>query len=319
MKLIKIFIVNFHSQLEDDFNFDKIIGDTRIKFQDKIQTKLGAEYCFSAEKNDVPYELADTLIRINNQIFEELTISIEDVINLISLSKNIGREITSANPSFFLQHENEIDLQNLKFADKIEFNSHELAYYSPVHKFDFDYCFTNLSDRLDGVRIFAEALSAKTFADKYRELFRLFEIAFNKENRGLVIPMTNFLEHNKFLNYTQNEIESWIKIRHKIIHANHKEGFLINRNLYSIMARVEQAGIDILFNKHLWNQNSILRRNLYKFTIGVNKKNQVFSPPNFTFSQSIIAFDETKTFPTNYFAGFNPDMIPNTLWHKKKN
>lgn len=319
MKLVKIFVVNFKLQLEENFQFDKVFGDTNIKFQDKIQTKLGIEYCFSAEKNSIDYELSNRLIKINNKIFDELITCIEDVINLISLSKSIGRKITSANPSFFLRHENEIDFQNLQSAEKIEFDLHELAYYSPIHKFDFDYCFANLSDRVDGVRIFAEAISTETFSDKYRELFRLFEIAFNKENRGLIIPMTRFLEQNNFLKYTQNEMESWIKIRHKITHANHKEGFLINRDLYSIMARVEQAAIDILFNKHLWNQNSILRRSLYKFTTGVNKKNQVYAPPNSTFNQSIIAFDETKTFPMNYFAGFNPSMIPETLWYQKKN
>ena len=318
MKLVKVVLADFKAKLEDNFQFEKIIGDTTIAYQDIVYSEVGSLYCFSAEKSNIEYNLADNLIYINKIIFNDLILLIEDVINILCIAKNLSRCITSANPSYFLRHENQIDFNILNLAEKIQFELPQLASFAPVHLFDFEFCYTNLLDRLDGVRIFAEAISTSTCSDRYRELFRFFEIAFKKENRGLIIPLTAFLMQNKFLNYTQSEVESWIKIRHKITHANHIDGFLINRNLYSVMARIEQGAIDVLFNKNLWNQNSSSRRQIYSFDRGVNDNNQVFAPPNCNINLSIIGFDETKTFPLNSFGGFDLSKIPEALWYQKK-
>lgn len=319
MKFIKIFIVDFDQPLESNFSFEKKLNNIHIKFHDLIQGKLKSVYLFSAEKNNIDYSLTEKSISISKNVIEEITLTIENCINVISLSKHIGRTINSANPSIFLVHENENDYGVLSNAEKIEFDNPKLAYSNPIHKFDINFCFENLTDRFDGIRIFAEVYTAKTFSDKFREFFRLFEKAFNRSNRKLIIPMTKFLCQNSKLNYSQNEIENWVKIRNKTIHANHKEGFLINRDLYEIMSRIEQAAIDILFNKQYWNDSSITRESKYNFEKGIlNENNQVFSLPNITYDISIMAFDETHTFPMSYSGGFKPENIPNEWWYEKK-
>lgn len=318
MKLIKTFIVHFERPLEENFQFEREINQIKIKFQDIIKYENKVCYLFSAEENNIQFELEGTSISIAEKTIDKLVLTIEDCTNIISVSKYNGRRITSTNPSMFLEQENNQDLIILKTAKNFLFKDPELATFSPIHKFDLDFCFDNLIDRYDGVKIFSEAISAKTYSDKLREYFRLFEIGFKKSNRALIEPLFKFLAQNTVFNYRKDEISNWINIRHKTVHANHKQGFLINRNLYSSFARIEQAAVDILFNKEKWNNADLTRRELYNFKTGVKETGQVYSLPNLDSKFSLIAFDETHTFPMDFVGGYKPENIPNAWWYGEK-
>jgi len=311
-------MVEFSQPLKEDFNLDKTINNVRIKLQDKLNGKIENVFIFSAELKNIEFEQNKETIKISNKTLDKLIDSIENLINIVSLSIHNGRVINSSNPSIFLEHENIEDYRILSQIDRFEFDKPKLAYFSPKHTFNIDFCLENLKDRFDGVRLITEAITASTFSDKFREYFRLFEIAFKKSNRALAKPMTDFLIQDKRFNYSKQEIEKWINIRHRIVHANHKEGFLINRNLLEIMARIEQAAIDILFNKLYWNNGNIERKNIFLFKTGVNENNQVFSLPNLTYDYSMIAFDETHTFPMSTTGGFKPELIPKTWKYDKR-
>jgi hypothetical protein len=316
MKIFKLIVVEFEKEFDLN-NFQKKVQNTSIRYHSTYETPFGKSIIFSGEQGNLEYERIDNKIKISNEIINSICKDLEDTINIISLSKISGKKISSSQPSIFLQPETDSELSDLNNASKLALtNPVNIAQISVGQELDFEMCQNELEDRLDGVKIFSEALSSKSPSGKFREFIRLFERAFKRENRGLIKPLTSFLETAEKLEYNEDEIKDWIGVRHRLNHSNSKEGFLIDREIIHQIPRIEQAAYDILFNKNDWGNKSLLRRDLFKFQRRVNKNNQVVLKPESTENISLIMYDETRTFPVSYMARFDPSKIPSEWWYE---
>lgn len=320
MKIIKIITVTFEKIPKKLENFQHLTNDTLIKFHSIYKTEKEEHLIFTAELNGIDFNIESDTIKIHENIINKVNKNLEDVINLISLSQNTGKNISSTKPSVFLESENLNDTAILQKIKRISFNKLvNLARQNIEHTFDLDFCLNNFNDRLDGVKIYSEANSTKTSSGKFREYIRLFEKGFKSSNSGLIKPLSDFLLSYTKLNYDKSEIENWINMRNKSIHANCKDGFLIEREIISLIPRLEQAAIDILFNKSNWGNRSINRRNLFEFKRGIkDSNNNIFLPPLSNENLHLMFFDESKTFPINLKANFDQKKIPRNWWYQKE-
>jgi len=118
----------------------------------------------------------------------------------------------------------------------------------------------SLTDRLAGVAIMAEAFSQNTSAGKYREFVRFFEAAFALRfvNQGKILH--RFLA--PAMGYTRAEIGNWCSLRHPMTHADGEatKELAFDHDVRPIIARMEQAALDVLFNKVKWFTRSVDRR-----------------------------------------------------------
>jgi hypothetical protein len=109
--------------------------------------------------------------------------------------------------------------------------------------------FDALTGRMDGVALMAEALAHNTASGKMRDFVRLFECAFQRQFSVLGKKLSQTL-HPRF-GYLREEIEEWISKRDPLTHADSKRAkeILFDTDVHNIIHRVEQAAIDVLFNK----------------------------------------------------------------------
>lgn len=316
MKILKFIVVEFEKTF-DLKHFQRKTEKTIIKFHSTYQNQFGESFIFSGEQNNIEYKCFDNIIQIANDLINIISNDLEDTINLISLSKISGKKIFSCQPSIFLESECDVDSKKLKKVSKLELtNPVNVAQISVTHLLNFETCLNSLGDRLDGVKIFSEALSANSTSGKFREYIRLFERAFNKENRALIKPLSLFLGSAKKLEYNEDEIRNWISIRHRLNHSNNKEGFLIDREIIHYIPRVEQAAYDILFNKKLWANKSLDRKDLFQFKKRIDKDNRAVVKTKSNEDIGLILYDETRTFPVSFMARFEPNKIPKEWWYE---
>jgi hypothetical protein len=129
-----------------------------------------------------------------------------------------------------------------------------------------DKMLATLNDRLPGVALLAEAYAHNTASGRYREWVRFFEAAFSREFTSLGKKLSQTL--NPMLGYTRGEIEAWISKRHPFIHADGKQAttLLMERDARGIARRMEQAALDILFNKRHWGTWSSERSEVWRPT-----------------------------------------------------
>ena len=316
MKVIKVLNIEFSEYV----NLIKKVfeqGDIVIHFAKQI-SKDPCSYIVMVMKSSVEISKTDgKSIVLERAIINELEQAIENLINLISVSHKVGRKITSCIPSLFLDRETPKDGFFLDNCNNIILDfpkNQSLSFFKK--EFDLDFCIKNLNDRLEGVQIIAEANSSTHLSGKFHDYFRFFEKAFNKENRGLIKPLSEFLEANIVLGYSTQEIEKWIKYRHESIHANGRNGFLIEKDILDIIYRVEQAVNDVLFNKESWNNVSLRRRNIYEFKDGsFNENGDLFVCKEDKITQTNISYlDETESYLVNLKSNLNRFGIARNGW-----
>ena len=122
-----------------------------------------------------------------------------------------------------------------------------------------------LRDRLDGLALLAEAYS---FSDdhpsgRFREYVRLFELAFAMPATQMGKKLTQFLQEGGY-GYERREIEEWLVLRNPSSHADGRKTphFALWADFLPVIDRMEQAAIDVLFNKTDWHNSSRTRRQL---------------------------------------------------------
>lgn len=119
---------------------------------------------------------------------------------------------------------------------------------------------TSLSDRLLGVALLAEAYSGSE-SGRYREFVRFFELAFRRAFTELSKTLHRFFESTPY-GYTRSEIDRWVALRHPLSHADLRKTPIIGvtSDVRRHILRMEQAALDVLFNKASWGDKSLTRR-----------------------------------------------------------
>ena len=122
-----------------------------------------------------------------------------------------------------------------------------------------------IADRIDGVRLLAEALSHAHAAGQFRDLIRFFELAFGLPYNKLNKKLMQFLAGSS-AEYRRDEIDQWLAYRDPVSHADMtKTPFVaFGSDVASFIPRMKQAGYDVLLNKKDWHSSSRLRRSLWR-------------------------------------------------------
>lgn len=126
----------------------------------------------------------------------------------------------------------------------------------------------SLGDRLEGVALLAEALASNRLLGAFRDLFRLFELAFRNAPAPLVAPLADFLAKRRALGYTKAEVDEWKRVRHKASHADRRR-FALEADVRPIYNRVLLAAYEVLLTKRTWHSPSIEREDRWTPPVGV--------------------------------------------------
>lgn len=186
--------------------------------------------------------------------------AIEDVANLISLLGKCSRTICSPSLCVALVPESETEIEFLEKSNGIRIRpySHQTYHYQLGSSLKTLFSF---SDRMDGVALLSETYSNGDQSARYQNFMRLYELAFASSFPELAKKLIRFLP--PFYGYETREINHWMDLRAAVSYVDQRKNNRISldtgfrRNLL----RMEQAAIDILFNKLRWNDPSPNRRN----------------------------------------------------------
>jgi len=121
-----------------------------------------------------------------------------------------------------------------------------------------------LMDRAEGAAIMAECINNTTNLGRYRECIRLFELAFNRGYHAIVQPLAKFLKGAPH-GYSKREVMDWVSYRNPSVHADKKESdrLTFERDVVRFMNRMQQAALEVLFNKDRWHHSSEGRRAIW--------------------------------------------------------
>ncbi|HBA87489.1 MAG TPA: hypothetical protein DCZ75_05725 [Geobacter sp.] len=205
---------------------------------------------------------------------KELEAAIEHSANLVSISANEKRSISSPSPCIAFLPETEDEKEWLARCAGIMFPV--VSRFLPSSRYTFpdiaDYV-NSLSDRRDGIALMAEALAHGHTTGKFHEYIRLFERAFRLSSKKLIHPLSEFLSHSNF-GFSNEEVQHWVlNVRHPATHADERDDFILERDVFSVIGRVEQAAYDVLFNKESWRNQSSARRALWAPPFGTTSVN----------------------------------------------
>ncbi len=196
---------------------------------------------------------------------EDCEISACHAINLISVLESCSKEIYS--PVFCVAFGSD----NLR---ESEFLKNSQGIFAPERKSEsgLDWRIewtpefvTAISDRFDGIALLSEAFSGGSEGHKYREFVRFFELAFGLAfyDQRLAKKLTQFLSSWPG-GYDRDEINKWVNLRHPAMHGDYGETNWIatGADLRSVVLRIHQACLDVLFNKEKWRDPSKSRRHI---------------------------------------------------------
>jgi hypothetical protein len=121
-----------------------------------------------------------------------------------------------------------------------------------------------MGDRLEGVASLADFFSTNHAVGRYREATRFFEMAFALPISDVEKKLTQFLTSGPF-GYTRKEVASWLLPRHGAVHGDRKKTTQLTweSDVRQYLNRIEQALLDILYNKQDWGRPSHTRREIW--------------------------------------------------------
>jgi hypothetical protein len=225
--------------------------------------------------------------------------AIEHVANLISVLEGCSRSILSPIPCIALQHENEQERKFLQESAGIrrEVQSSEIGLRFSIPRSDAQ-LMASLSDRMMGVALLAEAYSGGGESAKYRDFVRFFELAFALSSSKIEKKLAKFLL--PAMNYTRQEVRSWMEMRNPYSHADPAKGsFLASAtDIRRFLLRMEQACLDVLFNKSKWMSADPDRRSVWiPSAISTSASGNVIAAQGSKVPAIFRAFDEFGVYP----------------------
>lgn len=204
----------------------------------------------------------DGMVQAPKEAREKCERAIEYIADLIAVQRKTTRAITSVDPCVVLELEDEDDRSFVASLKGMENGSKVRSVHPYVGPDDIERLVT-MYDRRDGVMLMAEALSHKAQSGKYKELVRLFENAFEKKHKKVISFLTGFLDEK--MNYSLEEVRGWLLLRNGMNHADKTSNPVVysEADVVHLVARMEQAAYDVLFNKKNWGTKDTERRELW--------------------------------------------------------
>ena len=183
--------------------------------------------------------------------------------DLLAITTRSRRTVCSATAPLALIPENQADLDLLAQTKAIRAHAvHSLSMFYP--QIEFSTAIDALNGRWDGAALLAEAYSHTTMSGRFREFVRLFELAFRCAFTQVDRKLAQTLL--PAMGYTRQEIQKWQALRHPFTHADGRVSneLAFDPDARNIVQRMEQAAMDILFNKAEWGEWSSSRRDTWQ-------------------------------------------------------
>jgi hypothetical protein len=193
--------------------------------------------------------------------------ALEIVANTVAVAGRCRREIASPFPWVAFEAKDDAARRWLEAAEGIHALDHIVDVPNltgdPVG-FDDAAIMDGLTDRWDGVALLAEAFAHTHPTGRLHELLRVFERAFALPVRKLAKPLGDFI-HPRY-GYTTEELEAWLDLRDSATHADVRREFVLEAEVRPVLRRMEQAAVDVLFNKAVWRNPDSDRREAWRPT-----------------------------------------------------
>ncbi|MBN7771538.1 hypothetical protein KUV44_13390 [Marinobacter daepoensis] len=188
--------------------------------------------------------------------------AIEFVSNTLAVQTRSRRALVSLNPPAVFQSETLEEksyLQSLEAPDQKPRIESVTPYLGPEDM----RILVELADRQSGVAMLAEALSSGAASLRFREFVRIFENAFGMSISRVEKKLCQFLDDG--MDYTRSEIRRWVALRDGISHADMRRAdrVVLEADVAPFVNRMEQAALDVVFNKLEWGKPSKSRRSLW--------------------------------------------------------
>jgi hypothetical protein len=189
--------------------------------------------------------------------------AIETTANLLAVTDHCRRSISSPYPFVALFSTLEADLEWLETTKGFQGSLLSIPGTKQTVPFDAR-SLQALQDRVDGVALLAEALAHNHPTGRFHEFIRLLERAFTLPPSQFEKKLTQFLQ-GASLGYERPEIKRWVDLRNPATHADElTPGHIVfESHVRPVIARMEQAAYDVLFNKKVWSDPSRERRNVW--------------------------------------------------------
>jgi len=322
MQLIRLAFISFEKDFEKweklTFKAGDVLLGTFPGFDSKKHKKL---LMVATVKLDCSPIIDDSgLIIVPEEKRKLLESHIEMIANLISISEKTSRKISSPMPSIAFVIESKGEEEWLKAAKGVYYQDPVFISTESDLSLNLDEFVNHLGDRIDGISLLAEAINNRHMTGRFREFIRLFERAFTKSSTKLIEPLYKFLSQSG-LGYEKEEIEDWlIKIRHPATHADEKEFFVTEPDVFPVIGRVEQAAYDVLMNKRDWRSTSFSRRNIWRAPCGSKNRqgDYQYLTRGYAYSNKLLILDEFGVFPSA-LDGIINDLPDNWLYSRRPN
>jgi hypothetical protein len=237
--------------------------------------------------------------------------AIEFVANVIAVTGRCKRSISSPYPPAALVAEGPAEHQFL--GESTGLRLAPISKQGPKPIITIDEPLVNaLGDRPEGLSLMAEALCHETALGEYRDLVRVLELAFALPVKCLEKKLPSYLAGSG-LGYHRPEITTWVSLRDGASHADKQKtnSIVLEADVRPIVMRMEQAVMDVLFNKKDWHHKSTDRRHLLRPNVATTSTSgslRLVRGTDATFT--IQTFDEFGAYP--YFT-YNL-LLPQTEW-----
>jgi hypothetical protein len=143
---------------------------------------------------------------------------------------------------------------------------------------------------------------------------RLFERAFALSPSQFEKKLSQFLQ-GADLGYDRSEVKQWVELRNPATHANDltRDHIVLESHVRPVIARLEQAAYDVLFNKKTWAEPSRERRTQWRpdvATIAAKNAVRITKGQGADFTVQIL--DPFEAFL--YDPVFHLPRLPENLW-----
>lgn len=247
----------------------------------------------------LPKITREKLVVVPNRQRVELEEMIEQYANLVSVALCCNRQISSPMPDIGFYADTSEDEQFLENAVGILMGMANRGHPTTPKRFPLEKHLDDLSDRLDGVALLAEALGQSHASGQFHEIIRFFERAFGVGGHALISPMAQFLSCPPF-NYNVEEVRKWFELRDGLTHADKRNEIFYEADALSTVGRMLQAAYDILLNKIEWRTISVKRRQSWKPVTGtLTAEGGLFLTKGEDFIGQFRLFDTWGRFPLN--------------------
>lgn len=240
--------------------------------------------------------------------------ALQIVADMIAVFGRCHRTILSPTPCVMLLAEDLVERKRLDATKGIRLNQRKMISSLWFQIPRTDEMVSGLQDRVVGVVLLAEAFSHTRAAGKYREFVRLFETAFASSFDQLEKKLYQFLL--PVFGYSRQETHNWVELRDPMTHADGKKSDVIalDADVRRITQRMEQAALDVLFNKAEWHKMSKTRRELWKpiaYTTSKTGGGNILQGS--TLSVKCQIFDDFEVFPVD---NLEVTTYPESWWFR---